>query len=61
MKDYLKLNNISLSYHTKEGETLALDDLSFSANKHEYLSIVGPSGAGKTTLLQIMGKQLFFH
>ena len=39
MKDYLKLNDISLSYHTKEGETLALENLSFSANKNEYLSI----------------------
>lgn len=54
MKDYLKLNDISLSYHTKEGETLALENLSFSANKNEYLSIVGPSGCGKTTILSLI-------
>ena len=54
MKDYLQLKDVSLSYHTKEGETLALDGLNFCANKHEYLSIVGPSGCGKTTILSLI-------
>ena len=54
MKDYLQLKDISLSYHTKDGETLALSDLNFSVKKQEYLSIVGPSGCGKTTILSLI-------
>ena len=54
MKDYLQLKDISLSYHTKDGETLALSGLNFSTRKHEYVSIVGPSGCGKTTILSLI-------
>lgn len=54
MKPKLTLNHVSYSYHTLEGETMALSDISFSVNNGEFLAIVGPSGCGKSTLLSIM-------
>lgn len=54
MSALLEIKNISLSYYTPEGETKALDDISFSIEKGEFLSIVGPSGSGKSTLLSIL-------
>jgi len=50
----VEVNNISKSYHSINGETLALANISFSVNKGEFVSIVGPSGCGKSTLLSIM-------
>lgn len=46
----LAIENISFAYDAKR----VLSSISFSVNKGEYLSIVGPNGSGKTTLLQIM-------
>ena len=54
MDPILELKHISHSYHTLEGETPALSDLSFSVPKGNFLSIVGPSGCGKSTLLSII-------
>ncbi len=54
MDNYLQLKDVSLSYHTKEKEVLALDNITFSVKKNEYLSIVGPSGCGKTTILSLI-------
>lgn len=50
----LKLDNISLIYHSKLGETQALKNLSLSVNDGEFVSIVGPSGCGKSTILNII-------
>lgn len=46
MLPIVELKNISLSYHSLAGETLAIDNLSFSVSKGEFISIVGPSGCG---------------
>lgn len=55
MKPYkVELNNVGMNYVSIEGETKALDKLSLSINKGEFLSIVGPSGCGKSTLLSII-------
>lgn len=54
MEQILKLYDISYSYHTLEGETFALDHISFSLNKGEFVAIVGPSGCGKSTLLSMI-------
>lgn len=54
MADVLKLQNISKIYHTSEGETQALEDISFSAGEDEFISIIGPSGCGKSTILSII-------
>lgn len=50
----LTLNNIYMNYHSLKDSTKALEDISFSIEKGEFVSIVGPSGCGKTTLLNII-------
>lgn len=54
METVLELQNISHSYHSTEGETPALKDLTFTLKKGEFVCIVGPSGCGKSTLLSII-------
>ena len=53
-KEVLKFDNVSLIYHTKDGETLALEDVNFSVYEKEFVAIVGPSGCGKTTNLSLI-------
>ena len=50
----LTLTDIRFSYHQLTGETLALDNISFTINPGEFIAIVGPSGCGKSTLLSII-------
>lgn len=54
MEHLLELQHISYSYHSIDGETLALSDISFSLDAGEFLAIVGPSGCGKSTLLNLI-------
>ncbi len=54
MDQVLELKNIHYAYHTLEGETSALTDISFSLKEGEFISIVGPSGCGKSTLLSLI-------
>ena len=51
----IKVNNVSKLYRTDKIETLALDNVNFSIDKGEFVSIMGPSGCGKSTLLNIVG------
>lgn len=51
----ITLDHVSKVYRTKTIETTALNDISLSIPKGEFLSIMGPSGCGKSTLLNIMG------
>jgi len=53
----LELKNISKSFNTPSGDKslTILDDLSFTIEEGESVSIVGPSGSGKSTLLNIIG------
>ena len=50
----LEVSGVSYSYHSLDGETLALSDISFTVNTGEFLAIVGPSGCGKSTLLTML-------
>ncbi len=52
--EILTLNNVSLTYFSDNGETNALNNISFGIKEGEFLSIVGPSGCGKTTILSII-------
>ena len=53
MKEVLRFDNVSMHYHSKQGETIALKDVAFSVNEGEFVAIIGPSGCGKTTLLSL--------
>lgn len=54
MKKILEVKNIGKKYQGKEGEILALQDVSFDISEGEFVSIIGPSGCGKSTLLSII-------
>ena len=54
MNNILELKNVDYTYHTPQGETNALSDISLCIEDGEFLSIVGPSGCGKSTLLSII-------
>ena len=46
VEDYVKLENVSKVYGTKEVKIVAVDEISFQIAKEEFVVIVGPSGAG---------------
>ncbi|MDD3168939.1 MAG: ABC transporter ATP-binding protein [Eubacteriales bacterium] len=52
--DVLTVMNIEQKYQAENGEITAIKDISFAAEKGEFVSIVGPSGCGKSTLLSII-------
>ena len=53
MTEVIRLENVSMHYHSKQGETVALENVNFSVSEGEFVSIIGPSGCGKTTLLSL--------
>lgn len=53
--EILRVENLSKIYGKGETATKALDHVSFSVKKGEFIAVVGPSGSGKSTLLHILG------
>ena len=53
--DILKIENLSKVYGKGETAVKALDDVSFSVKKGEFVAIIGSSGSGKSTLLHLIG------
>jgi NitT/TauT family transport system ATP-binding protein len=51
---FIRVRDLSKSYHSKTTITHALDTTSFDMKKGEFLSVVGPSGCGKSTLLMLI-------
>lgn len=51
----MEVKNLSKVYGKDEMAVTALDDVSFSVNKGEFICIIGPSGSGKSTLLHLLG------
>ena len=54
MNNILQIKNLKKIYHTKSGETLAVEDFSFDLKEGEFVAIVGPSGCGKSTILSVL-------
>lgn len=55
MEEILRVENLTKKYGKGENEVIAVNDMSFSVNKGEFVSIVGSSGSGKSTLLHLLG------
>ena len=53
--EILKVENLCKQYGKGENKVTALDNVSFTVNKGEFVAIVGPSGSGKSTLLHLLG------
>ncbi len=53
--EILRVENLTKVYGEDENEVRALDGVSFSVNKGEFVAIIGPSGSGKSTLLHLLG------
>lgn len=53
--EILKVENLSKIYGKDENKVIALNDVSFSVEKGDFVAIVGASGSGKSTLLHLLG------
>ena len=53
--EILRVENLCKTYGKGENQVKALDNVSFSVSKGEFVAIIGPSGSGKSTLLHILG------
>ncbi|KKP95430.1 MAG: Macrolide export ATP-binding/permease protein MacB [Candidatus Moranbacteria bacterium GW2011_GWE1_36_7] len=51
----IECKNLNKIYQTGDVQTIALNDVSFSVEKGEFVAIIGPSGSGKSTLMHILG------
>ena len=50
----LEVKDVNMNYHTIDGTTEAIKNISFKVENEDFISIIGPSGCGKSTLLNII-------
>jgi putative ABC transport system ATP-binding protein len=55
MSSLVEVQNICKIYNPGENEVRALDDISLSINRGEFVAIIGHSGSGKSTLMNVLG------
>lgn len=53
-KEILTIRDLAKTYHTKQGETKAVEDFSLQLLDGEFIALVGPSGCGKSTILSVL-------
>ena len=53
--ELMQIQHLSKVYGQGENQVRAVDDISFTVEKGEFLAIIGPSGSGKSTMLHILG------
>ncbi len=53
--EILKVEHLTKKYGKGDNEVIAVNDISFTVNKGEFVAIVGSSGSGKSTLLHLIG------
>ena len=53
--EILRVEHLTKKYGKDDNEVIAVNDMSFTVNKGEFVAIVGSSGSGKSTLLHLLG------
>lgn len=53
--EILRVENLNKTYGKGENQVKAVDNVSFSVQKGEFVAIIGASGSGKSTLLHLIG------
>ena len=54
MDQYLKIENVGMTFDTKKGPFIALRDIDLEIEKGEFVTLIGHSGCGKSTLLNLI-------
>ena len=54
MKNYVHIENVQMSFETKQGTFVALKDIELNINRGEFITLIGHSGCGKSTLLNLI-------
>ncbi|HCI14602.1 MAG TPA: nitrate ABC transporter ATP-binding protein [Gallionellaceae bacterium] len=54
MKSYVQIENVQMSFATRQGEFVALKDIDLKIERGEFITLIGHSGCGKSTLLNLI-------